>query len=63
MIAIRASLAVKQGLVGFNAADIFLPTLLATSSPSPPASSPSPLAAHQPLLSPGARLLRRFLRL
>ena len=30
VIAIRASLAVKQGLVGFNAADIFLPTLLAT---------------------------------
>jgi len=30
VIAIRASLAVKQGLTGFNAADIFLPTLLAT---------------------------------
>lgn len=30
VIAIRQSLAVKQGLVGFNAADIFLPTLLAT---------------------------------
>ena len=30
VIAIRASLAVKQGLVGFNAADIFLPTLLVT---------------------------------
>lgn len=30
VIAIRASLAVKQGLIGFNAADIFLPTLLAT---------------------------------
>ncbi len=31
VIAIRQTLAVKQGLVGFNAADIFLPTLLATS--------------------------------
>jgi spore maturation protein SpmA len=31
VIAIRQSLAVKQGLIGFNAADIFLPTLLATS--------------------------------
>ena len=30
VIAIRQTLAVKQGLVGFNAADIFLPTLLAT---------------------------------
>ena len=30
VIAIRQSLALKQGLVGFNAADIFLPTLLAT---------------------------------
>ncbi|MFT3848950.1 MAG: nucleoside recognition domain-containing protein [Propionivibrio sp.] len=30
VIAVRASLAVKQGLIGFNAADIFLPTLLAT---------------------------------
>ena len=30
VIAIRASLAVKQGLVGFNGADIFLPTLLGT---------------------------------
>ena len=30
VIAIRQSLAIKQGLVGFNAADIFLPTLLAT---------------------------------
>lgn len=30
VIAIRASLAAKQGLIGFNAADIFLPTLLAT---------------------------------
>ncbi len=30
VIAIRQSLAVKQGLVGFNAADIFLPTLLGT---------------------------------
>jgi spore maturation protein SpmA len=30
VIAIRQSLAVKQGLIGFNAADIFLPTLLAT---------------------------------
>ncbi|MDT6962074.1 nucleoside recognition domain-containing protein [Cupriavidus sp. SZY C1] len=30
VIAIRQALAVKQGLVGFNAADIFLPTLLAT---------------------------------
>jgi len=30
VIAIRQSLAIKQGLIGFNAADIFLPTLLAT---------------------------------
>ena len=30
VIAIRQSLAVKQGLIGFNAADIFLPTLLGT---------------------------------
>jgi spore maturation protein SpmA len=30
VIAIRQSLAIGQGLVGFNAADIFLPTLLAT---------------------------------
>ena len=30
VIAIRQSLALKEGLVGFNAADIFLPTLLAT---------------------------------
>jgi len=30
VIAIRQTLAVKQGLVGFNAADIFLPTLLVT---------------------------------
>ena len=30
VIAIRQSMAVKQGLVGFNAADIFLPTLLVT---------------------------------
>jgi spore maturation protein SpmA len=30
VIAIRQTLAIKQGLVGFNAADIFLPTLLAT---------------------------------
>ena len=30
VIAIRQSLAVKQGLLAFNAADIFLPTLLAT---------------------------------
>jgi len=30
VIAIRQTLAVKQGLVGFNAADIFLPTLLGT---------------------------------
>ena len=30
VIAIRQALAIKQGLVGFNAADIFLPTLLAT---------------------------------
>jgi spore maturation protein SpmA len=30
VIAIRQSLAIKEGLVGFNAADIFLPTLLAT---------------------------------
>jgi spore maturation protein SpmA len=30
VIAIRQSLAVQQGLVGFNAADIFLPTLLGT---------------------------------
>ena len=30
VIAIRQSLALKQGLVGFNAADIFLPTLLGT---------------------------------
>ena len=30
VIAIRQTLAVKQGLVGFNAADIFLPTLVAT---------------------------------
>ena len=31
VIAIRQTLALKQGLVGFNAADIFLPTLVATS--------------------------------
>ncbi|HMN20965.1 MAG TPA: nucleoside recognition domain-containing protein [Ottowia sp.] len=30
VIAIRQTLAVKQGLAGFNAADIFLPTLLVT---------------------------------
>ena len=30
VIAIRQTLAVKQGLIGFNAADIFLPTLVAT---------------------------------
>ena len=30
VIAIRQAMAVKQGLVNFNAADIFLPTLLAT---------------------------------
>lgn len=30
VIAIRQTLAAKQGLVGFNAADIFLPTLLVT---------------------------------
>ncbi|CAG2150688.1 hypothetical protein LMG19282_03827 [Cupriavidus campinensis] len=30
VIAIRQAMAVKQGLTGFNAADIFLPTLLAT---------------------------------
>lgn len=30
VIAIRQTLAVKQGLIGFNAADIFLPTLIAT---------------------------------
>ncbi len=30
VIAIRQSIAIKQGLVGFNAADIFLPTLLGT---------------------------------
>ena len=30
VIAIRAAMAAEQGLVGFNAADIFLPTLLAT---------------------------------
>jgi len=30
VIAIRQSLAVEQGLVGFNGADIFLPTLVAT---------------------------------
>ncbi|MGH1506861.1 nucleoside recognition domain-containing protein [Ralstonia solanacearum] len=30
VIAIRQALAVKQGLAGFNAADIFLPTLLST---------------------------------
>jgi spore maturation protein SpmA len=30
VIAIRQSLAIKQGLAGFNAADIFLPMLLAT---------------------------------
>ena len=30
VIAIRQTLAIKQGLAGFNAADIFLPTLLAT---------------------------------
>ena len=30
VIAIRQSLAIKQGLLAFNAADIFLPTLLAT---------------------------------
>ena len=30
VIAIRQALAVDQGLVGFNAADIFLPTLIGT---------------------------------
>jgi spore maturation protein SpmA len=30
VIAIRQSIALKQGLVGFNAADIFLPTLIGT---------------------------------
>ncbi|CAG9170191.1 nucleoside recognition domain-containing protein [Cupriavidus pinatubonensis] len=30
VIAMRQAIAIKQGLVGFNAADIFLPTLLAT---------------------------------
>ena len=30
VIAIRQSLAIKQGLIGFNAADIFLPTMLGT---------------------------------
>ncbi len=30
VIAIRQTMAVKEGLVGFNAADIFLPTLVAT---------------------------------
>ncbi|MFJ1259455.1 nucleoside recognition domain-containing protein [Cupriavidus sp. CuC1] len=30
VIAMRQAISVKQGLVGFNAADIFLPTLLAT---------------------------------
>lgn len=30
VIAIRQTLAVKQGLIGFNAADIFLPTLIGT---------------------------------
>ena len=30
VMAIRQSLAIKQGLIGFNAADIFLPTLLGT---------------------------------
>lgn len=30
VIAIRQSIALKQGLVGFNAADVFLPTLLGT---------------------------------
>ncbi|MFD1892335.1 spore maturation protein [Ottowia beijingensis] len=30
VIAIRQTMAVKQGLVGFNAADIFLPTLIVT---------------------------------
>ncbi|MDO5624262.1 MAG: nucleoside recognition domain-containing protein [Pseudomonadota bacterium] len=30
VIAIRQTMAVKEGLVGFNAADIFLPTLIAT---------------------------------
>lgn len=30
VIAMRQAIALKQGLVGFNAADIFLPTLLAT---------------------------------
>ena len=30
VIAIRQTLAIRQGLAGFNAADIFLPTLLAT---------------------------------
>jgi len=30
VIAIRQAMAVKEGLVGFNAADIFLPTLIAT---------------------------------
>ncbi len=32
VIAIRQAVAVKQGLTGFNAADIFLPTLLATAA-------------------------------
>lgn len=30
VIALRQSMAIKEGLVGFNAADIFLPTLIAT---------------------------------
>ena len=30
VIAIRQSLAAEQGLVGFNGADIFLPTLIGT---------------------------------
>ncbi|WER45789.1 nucleoside recognition domain-containing protein [Cupriavidus sp. WKF15] len=30
VIAMRQAIAIKQGLIGFNAADIFLPTLLAT---------------------------------
>ena len=30
VIALRQTLAIKQGLIGFNAADIFLPTLLGT---------------------------------
>jgi len=34
VIAIRQTIAIKQGLSGFNAADIFLPTLLATAASS-----------------------------